>query len=64
MNWPSLPTRVSKFNPEKFDRIGSWGKCYQTFLSVIYNVLEKARVFVLGKPFKPSLIRVELIRVK
>jgi hypothetical protein len=33
-----------------------WSQCYKTFLSVIYNFSQYAKVFVPGRPFKLSLI--------
>jgi hypothetical protein len=44
--------KVTKIIFDKFCENASWAQCYKTFLSVI----SKARVFVLGKPFQPSLM--------
>ncbi len=51
----SLLRKSVNYSREKFYTIGPWGQFYKTFLSVIYEFSEKARVFIPGKLFKPSL---------
>jgi hypothetical protein len=49
------PTRVKHLLGAPFT--GSlWALRYKTFLSVIYELSEKAKVFVLGKHCQPSLM--------
>ena len=47
---------ASLMEKKNLSNLNTRGQCYNTFLSIIYEFLKRARVFVLGKLFYPIVI--------